>query len=87
METLETMTYEVTGRIARITLNRPDRGNGITGAMSRELADCVERADLTQRSMSWPYRAMARGFAAVTIWWPARKGWGAVLQKELRGKN
>ena len=45
METLETMTYEVTGRIARITLNRPDRGNGITGAMSRELADCVERAD------------------------------------------
>ncbi len=45
METLKTMTYEVTGRIARITLNRPDRGNGITGAMSRELADCVERAD------------------------------------------
>ncbi|MEE9516285.1 MAG: crotonase/enoyl-CoA hydratase family protein, partial [Candidatus Adiutricales bacterium] len=45
METLETMTYEVTGRIARITLNRPDRGNGITGPMSRELADCVERAD------------------------------------------
>lgn len=45
MENLETMTYEVTGRIARITLNRPDRGNGITGAMSRELADCVERAD------------------------------------------
>ncbi|MEE9556001.1 MAG: crotonase/enoyl-CoA hydratase family protein [Candidatus Adiutricales bacterium] len=45
METLETMTYEITGRIARITLNRPDRGNGITGAMSRELADCVERAD------------------------------------------
>ncbi len=45
METLETMTYEITGRIARITLNRPDRGNGITGPMSRELADCVERAD------------------------------------------
>ena len=30
METLKTMTYEVDGRIARITLNRPERGNGIT---------------------------------------------------------
>jgi enoyl-CoA hydratase len=46
METLETLTYDVTGRIARITLNRPKRGNGITLAMPRELADCVERANL-----------------------------------------
>jgi enoyl-CoA hydratase/carnithine racemase len=30
MDELETLTYEVTGRIARITLNRPERGNGIT---------------------------------------------------------
>jgi enoyl-CoA hydratase len=43
---LQTMTYEVTGRIARITLNRPERGNGITFDMPRELAACVERADL-----------------------------------------
>jgi enoyl-CoA hydratase len=40
------MTYEVTGKIARITLNRPSRGNGITMAMPRELAACVERANL-----------------------------------------
>jgi len=40
------MTYEVTGRIARITLNRPDRGNGITPDLPLELARCVERADL-----------------------------------------
>ena len=46
MENLETMTYERTGRIARITLNRPTRGNGITLAMPRELAACVERANL-----------------------------------------
>ncbi len=46
MDTLETMTYEVTGRIARITLNRPARGNGITLAMPQELAACVERANL-----------------------------------------
>lgn len=46
MDTLNTMTYEVTGRIARITLNRPERGNGITMDMPRELAACVERANL-----------------------------------------
>lgn len=46
METLKTMTYEVTERIARITLNRPARGNGITLDMPRELAACVERANL-----------------------------------------
>lgn len=46
MHTLTTMTYEVDGRIARITLNRPERGNGITMDMPRELEDCVERANL-----------------------------------------
>jgi enoyl-CoA hydratase len=43
---LTTMTYEVTGRVARITLNRPERGNAITLDTPRELAECVERADL-----------------------------------------
>jgi enoyl-CoA hydratase len=41
-----TLTYEAEGRIARITLDRPERGNGITLAMPRELAACVERANL-----------------------------------------
>ena len=45
-DTLKTLTYEVTGRIARITLNRPERGNGITLEMPSELAACVERANL-----------------------------------------
>jgi enoyl-CoA hydratase len=43
---LETLTYAVDGRVARITLDRPERGNGITLAMPRELAACVERANL-----------------------------------------
>ncbi len=46
METLKTLTYRVDGRIGRITLNRPDRGNGITLEMPAELAACVERANL-----------------------------------------
>ena len=43
---LSTMKYERTGRIARITLDRPERGNGITLDLPRELASCVERANL-----------------------------------------
>jgi enoyl-CoA hydratase len=43
---LRTLTYEVTGRIARITLDRPERGNGITRALVGELERCVEQADL-----------------------------------------
>ncbi len=46
MDEPTTLTYEVTGRIARITLNRPERGNGITFEMPRELSACVERANL-----------------------------------------
>jgi enoyl-CoA hydratase len=46
METLTTMTYERDGRVARITLDRPERGNGITLEMPRELSACVERANL-----------------------------------------
>ncbi len=48
MDTFKTMIYAVTGRIARITLNRPARGNGITMDMPRELAACVERANIDQ---------------------------------------
>jgi enoyl-CoA hydratase len=43
---LETLIYEVDGRVARITLNRPERGNGITQLMPVEIAACVERANL-----------------------------------------
>jgi enoyl-CoA hydratase len=43
---METMTYAVDGRIARITLNRPERGNGLTFTTPIELAACVERANL-----------------------------------------
>ncbi len=46
MDDLRTMTYEVTGRVARITLDRPARGNGITRRLVDELERCVEAADL-----------------------------------------
>jgi enoyl-CoA hydratase len=40
------LIYDVTDRIARITLNRPERGNGITRQLVSELEASVERADL-----------------------------------------
>jgi enoyl-CoA hydratase len=46
MSTLHTVSYETTDRIARITLNRPERGNGITRRLLTELELCVEQADL-----------------------------------------
>ncbi len=45
-DALRSVTYEVTDRVARITLNRPERGNGITRGLIDELERCVERADL-----------------------------------------
>jgi len=44
-----TLTFEVTGRIARITFNRPEHGNAITADTPGELAHAVERADLDPR--------------------------------------
>jgi enoyl-CoA hydratase len=46
VQELNTISYESDGRIARITLDRPERGNGITLEMPREIAACVERANL-----------------------------------------
>jgi enoyl-CoA hydratase/carnithine racemase len=46
MNPLRTMTYAVADRIARITLDRPERGNGITPGLVSELERCVEQADL-----------------------------------------
>jgi enoyl-CoA hydratase/carnithine racemase len=38
--------YETAGRIARLTLNRPERGNGLTRGLLTDLERLVERADL-----------------------------------------
>lgn len=46
VDTLKTMTYEVTDRVARITFNRPEQGNAIIADTPLELAALVERADL-----------------------------------------
>jgi enoyl-CoA hydratase len=41
--------YDVDGAVARLTLNRPERGNGLTPALIAELEQCIRRADLDPR--------------------------------------
>ncbi|KUI47070.1 enoyl-CoA hydratase [Mycobacterium sp. GA-1199] len=45
MTDYETLTFEQSGAIARITLNRPDAANGMNGTMTRELAAAAKRCD------------------------------------------
>ena len=42
---MSTLTYDARDRIARITLNRPDRLNAIGAGTGRELREAVERAN------------------------------------------
>jgi enoyl-CoA hydratase len=43
--TFETIDYDVTGAVARITLNRPERLNAITRQMTADLSDAVAAAN------------------------------------------
>jgi enoyl-CoA hydratase len=46
MSELTALRYEVAERVARITLDRPERGNALTPTLIDELSETVERADL-----------------------------------------
>ena len=43
MSDYETIIYEVDDTAATITMNRPDRLNGIVNTMMRELYDCLNQ--------------------------------------------
>ena len=43
--TYQNLTYAVFGRVATITLNRPERMNAINLAMPGEIAHAVDRAN------------------------------------------
>ncbi|MCC7536035.1 MAG: crotonase/enoyl-CoA hydratase family protein [Deltaproteobacteria bacterium] len=85
MEKLETMTYEVDGRVARITLNRPERGNAITFAMPRELEACVERADLDPRVHVMALSGRGKGFCGGYDLQASAEGMGALGVAGLEG--
>jgi enoyl-CoA hydratase len=80
LKKLTTLTYEVTGRIARITLNRPERGNGLTRDTPRELAACVEQANVDPNVHVIALSGRGSGFCA---------GYDLVLsaEQQLRGET
>ena len=45
LQTTETLTFAVADRVARITLNRPDKRNALTPSTLAELADALVEAD------------------------------------------
>ena len=68
-----TLTYEVTDRIARLELCRPERGNGITLEMVDELAHFVEQANLDPRVHVIALSGAGKGFCG---------GWDLVASAE-----
>jgi enoyl-CoA hydratase/carnithine racemase len=54
--------YEVAGPIARLTLNRPARGNGLTRGLLEELERLIERADLDPEVHVLVLRGAGSGF-------------------------
>jgi enoyl-CoA hydratase len=59
---LNTLRYEVDGRVARITLARPERGNGITMEMTRELAEAIEQANMDRNAHVIALSGEGKGF-------------------------
>jgi enoyl-CoA hydratase len=62
--TYETILYEKSGHIARITLNRPDRLNAITAAMPGELERAVDEANRDREVRVIILRGAGRAFCA-----------------------
>jgi len=92
------MLYAVEGRVARMTLNRPKRGNGITMDMPRELAWCVEQADINQAvhviALSGNGNGFCGGYDLVASAEQGLEGGfssegqeGTVLSDSVQGKN
>ena len=48
MTTYDTLTFDQTGPVTRIVLNRPDAANGINDTLARELVDAAARCDVPE---------------------------------------
>jgi enoyl-CoA hydratase len=73
-----TVRYEVDGRIARLTLDRPERLNAIDEAMPRDLRDAVRAAERDERVRVIVLAGAGRAFCA---------GYDLELYAEAPGPN
>jgi 2-(1,2-epoxy-1,2-dihydrophenyl)acetyl-CoA isomerase len=60
----ETILFEVTGGIARLTFNRPDRLNSFTTQMHEEVADALSRVEADETVRTLLITGAGRGFCA-----------------------
>lgn len=59
-----TITLQENSRLARLTLNRPDRLNAINDAMHAELADALDRVSASEEARVFIVTGAGRGFCA-----------------------
>lgn len=71
--------YAVTGPVARLTLNRPNRGNGITRGLLEQLEQLVERADLDPQVRVLLLSGAGTGFCGGYDLVQSAEGRGAVV--------
>lgn len=62
MSNYDTILYEVDENLATITLNRPDRLNGITNQLMRELYECLNHVALDPEIRVVVFTGAGRGF-------------------------
>jgi enoyl-CoA hydratase len=79
--------YEAEEGVARITLNRPERGNGITRDLIAELTHCIERADLDPEVHVLLLSGKGRGFCGGYDLVESAEGMGARAQKGESGAD
>jgi enoyl-CoA hydratase len=79
--------YEAEEGVARITLNRPERGNGITRELIAELNRCIERADLDPEVHVMLLSGKGRGFCGGYDLVESAEGMGAKAQTGESGSG
>ena len=69
------LLYRVEDRVATVTLNRPDRLNAYTSAMSGELREAFAQADADDGVRAIVLTGAGRGFCAGPTWsgYPPRR--------------
>jgi enoyl-CoA hydratase len=77
--------YEERDRVARLTLDRPERGNGITRRLIEELVACVERADLDPRVHVLLLSGEGSGFCGGYDLVESAEGMGEGMAATIRG--
>jgi len=61
--TFETVIYEISGRVATVTLNRPDALNALSAQLTRDLADAI-RGAVADRARAVVLTANGRAFCS-----------------------